>query len=207
MSKRSFAILGLILFLLGVAIGLFLLSGSLQASALDSYKSLGPGAGVPCPHPLEQVGLNRRTMAEKESQALTVVLGNLDSSADCEVTVSLSAPNFDINPANPDRVVTVPAGEKAATTAWVLSSREAGNYEVVVTAGFDVQVMGIRVTNLLGLSAPEAKILSYIGYFLGPMLSLPWWIEKWEEHQRRKREEEQRRPSPPAPSSTSGEGG
>ena len=203
MFKRSLAILGLVLFLAGVATGLFLLSGSLRASGLDSYKSLGPGAGEPCPHPLEQVGLNRRTMAEKESQALTVVLGNLDYSGDCEVTVNISAPNFDINPANPDRVVVIPPGEKAATAAWVLSSREAGNYEVVVTAGFDVQVVGIRVTNLLGLTAPQAKILSYIGYFLGPMLSLPWWIQKWEEYKRRKREEP---PSPPAPSTTGGAG-
>jgi hypothetical protein len=69
----------------------------------------------------------------------------------------------------------------------VISPREAGNYEVVVSAEFDVQVVGVRVTNLLGLTAPQAKILSYIGYFLGPALSLPWWIEKWEENKRRKK--------------------
>jgi hypothetical protein len=71
---------------------------------------------------------------------------------------------------------------------WVLKPREISAFEIAITAGNQTQVIGIVVTNVLGFTAAQVQILSYVSSFLGPMLTAPWWYEQWEKRKKSRKE-------------------
>ncbi len=178
MDKKALAICGVVLLLGGVGLGLHLWSVASDARDLDSFDV--PTSRGKCFTTLENVSISKRIMSKTDSQALTAVLSNSDRNEDCEVVVSLNAPNFNISPHEPDRIINLPP-QKRATISWILSPRELGTFEVEVSAALSSQIVGIKVTdNVIGpLSPLWVKVLSSIGYILGPMLTVPWWYEQW----------------------------
>ena len=63
--------------------------------------------------------------------------------------------------------------------SWIISPRKTGTYEIAVSDPLNSKVFGINVTNMFGLSAVQAKSASILGTIFGPMLTVPWWWEKW----------------------------
>ncbi len=63
---------------------------------------------------------------------------------------------------------------------------------VLVTTGDDVaekiesKDVGISVTNVFGLQASHASLLSIVSAAFGPILTIPFWLDKW---QKRKEKE------------------
>ena len=185
MAKRSLAITGIVLFGVGIGLALVLWSSAARAYSLDMERSSQGAASAPsCQHPLEGVNLVRRVISETDSESLSVVLGN-DTPGECEVSVHLSAPNFDISPTADSRTVAVPPAQ-SVTIVWILSPRKSGSFQVAVTAGLDSVVIGLTVTDVLGLTPQQAKILSMVAAFLGPMLTAPWWYERIKEARAKK---------------------
>jgi len=177
MIKKTLALAGMLTFFFGISLGLYLLGGTLFA-AIKDHLITTISAGE-CLHPLGGAHVSKRTMTENESQALTVDLVN-QNGQECEVTAKLSAPNFDIAPSEESQTITLPSHGNASLV-WILTPQKTGVFEVLISAESDYQVIGINVTNLLGLSPIQAQLLSYIGSFFGPMLTAPWWYEKWKE--------------------------
>jgi hypothetical protein len=185
MAKKALAITGIVLFGLGIGLALVLWSSAARAFSLDMGRgSAGAVSAATCQHPLKGVTLARRVISEDDSESLSVLLGN-DTPGECEITVRLSAPNFDISPPVDSRTVIAPPAESVAVV-WILSPRKPGSFQVAVTAGLDSLVIGLTVTNVLGLTPQQAKILSMIAAFLGPMLTAPWWYDRIKEARAKK---------------------
>ena len=171
-----------------VALSLVYASGGLVARLLDG--SVVSTAAGPCRHPQMEVRIPRRTMTNNDSEALTVSLSNPQ---ECEVEVTIVAPNFQVNPTEQPRRIALTPGA-VSELSWVLVPREMGMHAIVVRAGLVEQSVGIVVTNTLGLTAGQAQILSYIGMFFGPALTFPWLYERW-----RSRREENKKEKPKKP--------
>lgn len=192
---RALALVGLLLFVVGLAFLWSLRSGRLAASALDrNPQPQGPVTGEPggCGQLVEpEVILARRVMALDETQALTIRLASA-SAQTCQVTVTLNAPDFRLSPLDPRQEITVGPGQRAEV-AWLLQPEEVGTFDLLLTIGGAITVLGVTVTNALGLTAAQLQILSALSTFLGPLLSAPWWFEQWQAWQERKRKEEANR--------------
>jgi len=185
MAKRTLAITGIVLFGVGIGLALVLWASAARAYSLDTGgSSQGVTSAASCQHPLGAVTVARRVISESDSESLSVVLGN-DTPGECEISVHLSAPNFDISPTDDSRTVDVPPAQ-SVTIVWILSPRKPGSFQVAVTAGLDSAVIGLTVTNVLGLTPQQAKILSMVATFLGPMLTAPWWYERLKEARAKK---------------------
>jgi hypothetical protein len=184
-AKKVLAITGIVLFSVGIGLALVLLSSAVRAFSLDmGGSSQGVTSAASCQHPLEGVSTARRVISESDSESLSVVLGN-DTPGECEISVHLSAPNFDISPTDDDRTVNVPPAQ-SVTIVWILSPRKSGSFQVAVTAGLDSAVVGLTVTDVLGLTPQQAKILSMFATFLGPILTAPWWYDRLKEARTKK---------------------
>jgi hypothetical protein len=95
----------------------------------------------------------------------------------CQSSLTLLAPGFDISPRKDEQVISAEANDRGSV-AWVVASDKAGEYEIAITDGVDTRVLGVTVTNLFGLTAVQLQVLAVIGAILGPMLSVPWWLER-----------------------------
>lgn len=193
MSRKmvnGLAILGLVLLLAGAVTMWRLSLGAAEAIGLDESSGADPGTPLSCPGLTMTTNLPRRVMSENESQALTVALA-LGGEAACEVTLTLLAPGFVVTPAQTVQLLPMSPGD-SVIQVWVLQPQQLGTFAIAISSNSTVETLGLTVTNVLGLTAAQARILSAVGTFLGPMLTAPWWYEQWKERQK-KREEEARR--------------
>lgn len=172
-----FGFIGILLFVGSLLFGIKLLNSEKKALSLDKeetiYGSIGEG-------PLRcswEVKSPERVMGEDKSQAMLVELTN-PMDTECESTVTLRSPGFDMSPNKEEQTIKL-AVQGSGSFSWILTPRKAGVFELSVSDAFNTRIFGITVTNTFGLTAGQAKIFSFIGGLLGPMLTVPWWIEKW----------------------------
>jgi hypothetical protein len=127
-----------------------------------------------------------RVMSEGESGSLEVELAG-DTAATCtwEVWVEAAAA-LDVRPARSQSVRLLP-GRATATAHWILTPSRPGSWDVRIIADGLSETRRIKVTTILGLSPFAAALLSPILLVLGPMATLPYWIDRWRA----------RRPGPP----------
>lgn len=97
-----------------------------------------------------------------------------------ECTARLSAPGF--TPGDGELTVLVPFGESRVLGSWSLEASSAGYKVVTVHTNkpnvFDRYQVEVRESHLgLPLWAEEWGARALV--FLGPMLTLPWWVEWW----------------------------
>lgn len=180
--KRIAGIVGLIIFGMAVIAGVLLLRSQQRAQSRDhTDTSFGIVAGdvPPCAW---EVSLPERVVAEKHPQAIVV---NVTNSMDvaCQSLVTLLAPGFNVTPRKDEQMITAQPNGKGSV-AWIATADDAGEYEIVVTDGIDTRVMGVTVTNLLGLTALQLQILAVVGSIFGPMLSIPWWFERLQQRKK-----------------------
>lgn len=181
------AVVGVILFLLALWPAAGLWRAIAQARATDRGDISGEGGPlIGCNGLQVAIDLERRVMSVNESQALTVHLTN-QGETNCAFLVTLLAPDFTLSPFETSQQVSL---EPAATTDvnWVLAPRAVGDYALVVNVAGQAEVLGLSVRTILGLTALQAQLLSALGGFLGPMLTLPWWYQQWRERQKEKQQ-------------------
>jgi hypothetical protein len=175
--KVLLAYTGATALLFSVAVAFILWSGFQKAIKLD--RGGLTFSAPPCFFPLEDARLERRVMSVKESQVLTVTLA-APSETECETTVRVQAPKFDLGD-KAERKITVPPNLQKVRLVWVISPKDVGTYVIVVAVGHsDLRSLrlGVTVTNVLGLTARWAQIAMYLAGVLGPILTVPWWYEK-----------------------------
>ena len=117
-----------------------------------------------------------RVVAENKSQAIVIEVAS-PTDSECESTISLRAPGFDISPYNAEQKIALEAG-KEGSLSWILNPRKTGTYEIAVSDILNTKIFGITVTNVFGLNAMQAKIASFGGTLFGPMLTVPWWWDR-----------------------------
>ncbi len=177
MAKTLFALGGIILFLFGINLGHNLLKGESQALSLDRdkkvYGAIGDGP-LPCSWSVETP---ERVLAEDKSEAIVIQTTNPTDST-CESTLSLRAPSFEKSPAKDEQIITLPAKGKGSLS-WIITPNKPGTFDISVSDILNTKVFGVTVTNIFGLSSIQAKLASIFGGIFGPMLTVPWWWDRW----------------------------
>lgn len=183
--QRSFiGVIGIFLFLAGLALGFSLLKGEKLAISKDSEETAFAIVADGPPLCSWDVDLPERVIAENKTQAIVIQATN-PNEVDCESALSLRAPGFDLSPFKEEQKITL-ASKAKGSLSWILTPRKTGTFEIAVSDIINTRIFGVTVKNVFGLSSIQAKSASIIGSLFGPMLTVPWWIEKWF-HQRRKK--------------------
>jgi hypothetical protein len=183
---RALAILGAVLLALGAGLALLLSSAYLKALHLDDSFVL---LSLPkCTDIDSTVAVSKRVITESESVSLTIDIVN-KSAEECSVIVKVWSADFEISPREEITGVDVTLAPNGGSGKLIkiLSPRKMGSFKVVANVNNDVEEIGIVVTNALGLTAFQAQLFSVIASILGPVLTFPWWYEKWKESKKRKR--------------------
>lgn len=186
MGKTFIGIVGILLFVFGIFLSNTLRNGERSASSLDGKKTVFGMISDEGPPPCSWDAKSpERVMADNKSQAVVIEVKNTDKKT-CESILSLQAPSFETSPPKDEQKITVPAG-KAGSLSWILTPRKPGTYQIAVSDILNTKIFGITVTNMFGLTATQAKTFSFFSGLLGPMLTVPWWVDKW--FQRKKKQE------------------
>jgi hypothetical protein len=197
MFKKTLAIIGVALFIVAIGLSLYLANADSKAKQLSKSEMAGGGGGpgARC----EIASINAPTvMSDQDSQTVTVnitkVLSNpkvpSQQNQDCSVPVRLSAPGFDYSPSD-YLTITIPPQGKTTQYTWTILPKKLGTYKLVVYEGeTSYHAIGITVTNIFGLRAWQAQLLSTIGKILGPFLVVPSAYELWKEWRKRKAEKQ-----------------
>lgn len=184
MRTSLLGIIGLIIFISCLSLNSSLSNGEKTAFSLDDEETAfgiieGP---PPCVWTVESP---ERVMSENESQAIVVQATN-STNEECESTLSLSAPSFNLSPLKGEQKLVL-AQNGTGSTSWILTPQKTGTYELSVSDVLNTQIYGVTVTNTFGLTALQAKFASGIGTFFGPMITVPWW---WDRFRQRKQKQE-----------------
>ncbi len=186
MSKKLLSIVGVLLLLFSIFLGSKILQAEQQAAKLnDTEKSYGMIDDT-IPMCNWEAQPPEKVMNEDKSQAILINTSN-PTDKTCETYLSLRAPGFDISPSKEEQKITVPAQGKGSVS-WVITPDKTGTFVVTISDTLNTKIFGITVTNIFGLNAFYAKILSALGGLFGPMLTVPWW---WDRIKGRKQKKEQ----------------
>jgi hypothetical protein len=93
---------------------------------------------------------------------------------DCEVTVTINAAGFDKDPEDPLSYILHPG---STPKYFTISAKAAGQHEVVVSCGNVDITFGMRVLSNQFLSPSATLVASGFLSILGPMATIPWWID------------------------------
>lgn len=195
MSKKLIFVLGIIMLLIAIAYGSSLLITSLRARSADHSNIQDAGAGGGgnrnlCKRDvfeITEISPSDRVVSDSDSVAITAVLSN-KGNEECDVILSLTAPAFNVDPDQETLVVLRP-GLRTETFVWLLVPQKQGSFQVRIKADLsdsDIlnQLVGLTVTDVLGLTPRWARVISILGTFLGPSLTLPTligWYREWNE--------------------------
>lgn len=180
--------IGLLLALMGLGLGLYLISANAGAKLMNGGES--KVSGGPCIHPILNINTNRTVITEKDSEAIQVSITN-DDNFECDVEVRIYAPNFEISPPEFTHTISLSAKE-TAEIIWIVTPKELGTYQVGVQADLESVYLGIIVTSVLGLTAQQMEIATYLGTFFGPAFTLPWLYTVWKERKKEKNEQKEK---------------
>lgn len=185
--QQAVAIIGLALTIVaGYLIYLKIYSGYKSITIVSNYSR-------PCPYSLKDVILSKAYLTENDSLSVTVVLQN-NASYQCAAKVRLLAVGFDADPPEKEREVELSpqsgpqSGE--AKLIWLLSPTKTGAREIAVETDDKIWNHGVSVVNSLGLTPGQAKVVSLVVTFLGPVLTFPWLFQLWQNRREKNRRNE-----------------
>ena len=190
--KKGLAILGLFMLLsLPAMIYLYFIAlrGRLEANKigrqLDTKQSMESG-GV-CSHPLKYVGTQSgdRQLTVGQAINLRIDLWN-EGKVECSARVAVNAATFDVRPQS-TQDLKLPPGN--STFLWNIAPTRVGNHQIVVQSGLDTIGIGLVVKELGFLTEFQAKLFSWVVGLLGPILTVPWWVELLAKYKEKKRSE------------------
>ena len=196
MMRTILAVAGVLLFLLGLVLAFSLIVGALRAASLDDSKTIYAAISEDAPPFCTwEASISARVMTQNTSQAVLLKVSN-PADRDCQSTISLRAPGFEISPAREEQKIALPAGG-AGSLSWIVTPHRTGTFQIAVSDILNTQILGVTVKDEYGLTATQAKLLALVGSFFGPMLTVPWWVDKLKLGKLRSRGE----PQPPRPQS------
>jgi len=182
MMRRISGLVGLAIFIIATCVAALLLTTSQQARARDHTNTRFGVVSSGTPLCVWEVALPQRVLAEDNSQFL-VVNATDPAKTDCQSSLTLLAPGFDISPHKEEQILTAKS-QGSGSIFWIVTPHKPGSYEIALSDGINTRVLGVTVTNLLGLTALQAQILTTLGTLLGPVITIPWWLERWQQRKR-----------------------
>jgi hypothetical protein len=175
--RSILAVAGVILFLVGLVLGITLMVGALAAASLDETHTIQAAISVDAPPFCTwEASLSARVMTQNTSQAVLIQVQN-PADRECQSTLSLRAPGFEISPAREEQKIALPPAG-TGSLSWIVTPHRTGTFQIAVSDILNTQILGVTVKDEYGLTAIQAKLLALVGSLFGPMLTLPWWVEK-----------------------------
>jgi hypothetical protein len=182
MVRSVAGVVGLAIFVLAIGAGITLFSISQNAQLRDQFKQGNGVVSGETPLCAWDIDATQRVLSENSSHTVTINATNANE-VDCESVLRFLAPGFDVRPREEEQLVTAKPNGRGSI-AWIVTPLKSGSFEIVVSDGIDTRVIGVTVTNILGLTAAQAQILSVLGTLFGPMFTIPWWVERWQQRKR-----------------------
>jgi hypothetical protein len=177
MRLRLFTISGLLLGLL------ILLAATLNAPAaslsdfraaeehaLQQDKAVASNSQQPCSNPLLRVTAPDRVLQEGETETIAVHVTNTDT-AECDLTLSLVAPAFTLQPTDNQQLVRL-TPTTSADVHWTVRAMTTGTATIAVTSGNASQQVGVSVVSSNAFLPPQRATLNYLGSILGALLAI-----------------------------------
>ena len=182
-----------ILAILGALLGAFMLiiaTLSVNGATLQSFQTLDHQAraqdkGVastspqPCANPRLQVSAPIRVLSVSQTEAVHTQVTNQDT-VECDITLSLVAPNFTLQPAGNQRLVQLEPTE-SSTVTWSVTPTSVGHFTLAVTAGNASEQIGITAVSGNGIIPLQAQTINYLAIFFGflmvvlSLVAWQWW--------------------------------
>lgn len=194
--RGTLALIGLALFLGAAALILLSRAPSLVPFSEFAAGAGGGSAGEPLPpcnwgisglvvgevpaERLPEPDLDRIEMSENENMALFVTASPFEGDEDCEGFLNAHGPGFQIAPSTVSTTGTAVTHERPATFVLVLSPQKAGTQMFSLASarvGY-FEVHHVNVKNWMGVSPFVAQIFAAVGGVLGPILTVPWWLDR-----------------------------
>jgi hypothetical protein len=191
-AKRILAAIGFLGLGLAALVGMTLiyLEQRARSLSLDSIVALASKTTLPSCKPLISVELPRHVMAEGESQVLAVTLENTATES-CEVRAMINAANFVVQPSEEFRTSVPPVGKGTTQLAWSIAPQTKGEQQLVISIASGLEArqarVSILVTDVWGFKPRVAQFFSLLGVVMGPMLTVPYWYEKWRSREERRK--------------------
>jgi hypothetical protein len=163
--------------LFGIGVHNTLKKAEQLAAAKDGKKHMYAMVSDEVPPCAWEVKSPERVMTQSKSQAVVIKTKNTGNKK-CATYLSLRAPGFDLRPPREEQAISLPPKTDGAIS-WIISPRQTGTYDMTVSDVINTKIFGVTVTNVYGLTAPQAKALSSAASLFGPMLTVPWWLDWW----------------------------
>lgn len=182
-GRRLLALLGILLTVLGLTLfGYFLWLAQLEIAARqrDGRTSLHAAGG--CLHALQTAVIPKRTPVVGETIVIELIFMNLNPE-ECQVGASLNAAGFQKDP-EAGQTFTLQPGVN--NRYWTISAKEAGEHEIVVHSDLESRRLGLHVLSNQFFGPSTALLVSAFLSILGPMTTIPWWLDWREKRKRRK---------------------
>ena len=184
-GKKSLAVVGLVL----IATAILLRGGTMYVNHMikvaTQYDGLGfplkLGAASDCPYALKTATAPTRTPVVGEAMIILLTFKNPNKKP-CEVYVELEAAGFDKDPKG-TRKIELPSG--VSFHRWSVSPKNPGNHRIIVDSGGASFVVGFTVLANQFVSPYVMNTVSVILSLLGPMATIPWWLNWYSNRQRR----------------------
>jgi hypothetical protein len=131
-----------------------------------------------CPRAQLQPIAGPRVVSLAESATIEATVMNAEPSA-CTVELSLVAASaLDVTPGR--QKIALSPERPSGTARWIVTPKQPGSWDLRVQADgrFD-QPYRIKVTTILGLSSISATLASQLLVILGPLATVPYWIDRW----------------------------
>lgn len=178
MLKKFSPLIGLLIFIIAILLIFKIKAEEKKAAQRDDKKKVFAIVGEDTPPSCNwEVAMPDRVMTENTTQAIIVETFN-PNKKDCETYLSLRSPGFNIQPAREEQKINLEPNKKGSIS-WIITPQKSGNFEITLSDIINTKILGINVTNMFGLSAFQAKILSVIGSLFGPMFTIPWWWDRF----------------------------
>jgi hypothetical protein len=188
-----------ILALAGLLLGLLVLTFftlTAHTAALQSFrdadqqarrqdKSVASTSLQPCANPQVRLDLPMRVLLEGETETITIHVTNTDT-VECDITLSLVAPAFRLQPADNQQLVQL-TPTSSAELRWSLRPTGTGTSTLAVTTGNTSEQRGVSVISGNGFAPPQRATANYVGILLGALVavgSLLWWSALQTRHAR-----------------------
>ena len=178
---------------LGALIGAFILvvaTLTVNGTTLQSFqtrdqqarqqdKEVASTSPQPCANPRLQVNAPIRVLLESQTEAISTEVTNEDT-VECDITLSLVAPNFTLQPTNNQRLIAL-APSESSTLTWRVTPTAAGLFTLAFTAGNAAAQIGVSVVSGNGFIPAQPQTFNYVAIFFGflvSLLSLVAW-QRW----------------------------
>ena len=151
-----------------------------QARAQD--KGVASTSAQPCANPRIQVSAPIRVLSVSQTEAIRTQVTNQDT-VECDITLSLVAPNFKLQPADNQRLLQLEPNQ-SDTVTWRVTPTSVGHFTLAVTAGNASEQTGINVVSANGILPLQPQTFNYLAIFFGFLLVVlslvgwQWWTKE-----------------------------